>query len=141
MTNAAKQQGGTLDGARAALERWRRAHGGRGRPIPPALWSDAARVARAHGVEATARALRVNPTKLARLVGMAPRGAGITNVAAEAATFVELDGLRLGGGRREAGAVIELVGRDGERMRIEVMGEVRGVDVGALARAFWSRAS
>lgn len=135
MTNAAKQQGRSLDGARAALERWRRTHGGRGRPIPPALWSEAAMVARAHGVEATARALRVNPTKLARLVGTAPRAAD-----AEAATFVALDGLRLEG-RREAGAVIELVGCAGERMRIEVTGEVRGVDVAALARAFWSRAS
>jgi hypothetical protein len=138
MTNTARQQGRSLDGTRAALERWRRAHGGRGRPIPPALWSEAATVARTHGVEATARALRVNATKLAGLVGTP--GAASAGAAAETATFVALDGLRLEG-RREAGAVIELVSCDGERMRIEVTGEVRGVDLVALARAFWSRAS
>lgn len=130
----------SLEGTQAALERWRRAEGGRGRPIPPALWSEAAMAARAHGVGPTARALRVNPAKLARLAGIAPRGQDAEGSAAEAGTFVALDGLRLLG-QREGGTVIELVGRDGERMRIEVMGEVLGVDVAGLARGFWSRTS
>ncbi len=39
-----------LETTREALAKWRRMHGGRGRPIPTAFWSDAAEVARAHGV-------------------------------------------------------------------------------------------
>lgn len=57
MANATKR-GGSLEETREALERWRRAHGGRGKPIPAAFWTDAASVARVHGVGATARALR-----------------------------------------------------------------------------------
>ena len=44
------KQGKDLEAAREALASWRRSHGGRGRPIPPALWSDAADVARVMGV-------------------------------------------------------------------------------------------
>ena|SRR5271167_4171344 len=62
-----KNRGKDLDTAREALGSWRRLHGGRGRPIPEGLWSDAAEVARANGVAETARALRLNPRKLAKL--------------------------------------------------------------------------
>ena len=40
-----KNQRKDLDTAREALASWRRSHDGRGRPIPAALWSDAADVA------------------------------------------------------------------------------------------------
>ena len=62
-----RNRGSDLDTTREALASWRRLHGGRGRPIPAALWSDAADVARANGVAETARALRLDPRKLAKL--------------------------------------------------------------------------
>ena len=44
--------------------------------------------------------------------------------------------------RRERKAVLELVGREGDRVRVEIVGEAGGeVDLVALARAFWSRSA
>jgi hypothetical protein len=131
------KQAKDLEAVREALTSWRRRHGGRGRPIPSSLWSEAAAVARASGVAETARALRLDATRLAKLVGggaeIAPRSIE------EPTTFVELGGLPLGDPRRVA--VVELVGREGDRVRVEVAGDAGGaVDLVALARAFWSRA-
>jgi hypothetical protein len=129
-----------LDTMREALASWRRSHGGRGRPIPAALWSDAAEVARANGVAETARALRLNPRKLAKLAeGGAESG---PRSVVEAAGFVELSGLGLGEPRGPRAVVLELVGREGDRVRVEVIGGAgSAVDLVALARAFWSRSS
>jgi hypothetical protein len=122
-----------LDTTREALASWRRLHGGRGRPIPAALWSDAADVARANGVAETARALRLNPTKLAKLAEGAPRSV------VEPVGFVELGSL---GFREPRTVALELVGREGDRVRVEVVGGAgSAVELVALARAFWSRSS
>jgi hypothetical protein len=126
-----------LEAVREALTDWRRRHGGRGRPIPESLWSEAAEVARVSGVAATARALRVDATRLARRV--VGEGESAPRRMEESATFVEVGGLELGGPRRLA--VVELVGREGDRVRVEVVdGAGSAVDLVALARAFWSRA-
>lgn len=132
-----KNRSKDLEATREALASWRRMHGGRGRPIPAALWSDAADVARAHGVTETARALRLDPRKLAKL---AEDSAAQSVV--EAAGFVELGGLGLGERREPPKAVLELVGREGDRVRVEIVGDAGGV-VGlvALARAFWGRSA
>jgi hypothetical protein len=134
-----KNRGKDLDTTREALARWRRLHGGRGRPIPATFWSDAADVARANGVAETARALRLDPRRLAKLVEgpaeSAPRSA------IEPAGFVELGGLDWGAPREARKAVIELVGREGGRMRVEMVGDACVVDLVALARAFWSRST
>jgi hypothetical protein len=126
-----------LEAVREALTDWRRRHGGRGRPIPEWLWSEAADVARVSGVAETARALRLDAARLAKLVGgraeMAPRRTE------EPATFVEVSGLDLGDRRRVA--MVEFVGREGDRVRVEVVGGAgNAVDLVALARAFWGRA-
>ena len=129
------KRGKDLEAAREALASWRRTHGGRGRPIPPALWSTAADVARGAGVPEVARALRLDAGKLARLVeggGEAPRS-GV-----EPADFVELGCLELGTPRAPRRTVLELVGHEGDRVRVEV-GDDGGVDFVAIARAFWSR--
>jgi hypothetical protein len=130
-----------LDTTREALASWRRSHGGRGRPIPAALWSDAAEVARANGVAETARALRLNPSKLAKLseggTESAPRRSMV-----EPAGFVELGSLGLGGPREPRTVVLDLVGREGDRVRVEVVGGPGSVvELVVLARAFWSRSS
>lgn len=44
------KRGEDLEAVREALAGWRRTQGGRGRPIPPALWSKAADVARTGSV-------------------------------------------------------------------------------------------
>jgi hypothetical protein len=129
-----------LDTTREALASWRRSHGGRGRPIPAALWSDAADVARANGVAETARALRLNPRKLAKLAE--GRAESVPRSAVEPAAFVELGSLVLGEPRERRPVVLELVGREGDRVRVEVVGGAgTAVELVALARAFWSRST
>jgi hypothetical protein len=130
------KQGKDLEAAREALASWRRMHGGRGRPIPPALWSKAADVARGVGVPEVARALRINARKLARLVEGGAESAPRREV--EPADFVTLDCLGLGVPREPRRTVLELVGHEGDRVRVEV-GEGGGVDLVAIARAFWGR--
>ena len=135
-----KNWGKDLDTTRAALASWRRLHGGRGRPIPEALWSDAADVARANGVAETARALRLNPRKLAKLAEGGAESAPRSVV--ERSGFVELGSFGLGAWREPRAVVLELVGREGDRVRVEVVGgEGSAVALVALARAFWSRSS
>lgn len=130
------KRGKDLEAARDALAGWRRTHGGRGRPIPPALWSKVADVARGVGVPEVARALRLDARKLARLVedgaGSAPRSE------VEPADFVDLGCVELGARREPRRTVLELVGHEGDRVRVEV-GDAGGVDLVAIARAFWGR--
>lgn len=134
------KRAGSLDETRAALERWRRTHGGRGKPIPAALWTAAACVARAEGVIATAHALRINPAKLARLVATTAAPARPTSSARACAApgFVALEGLRVPP-NREASVVLELRSASGDSMRVEVTGDAHGLELAALARAFWDR--
>ena len=130
------KRGKDLDAARAALTSWRQTHGGRGRPIPPALWSSAADVARVVGVPEVARALRLDARKLARLVEVGV--ASVPRSEVGPADFVALGCLELGAPRAVQRTVLELVGREGDRVRVEVA-DGGGVDLVAVARAFWSR--
>jgi len=120
--------------ARQEVERWRRKHGGRGSRIPEELWSEAAKVARAQGVYATARALRLNYERLKDRVGVAKAGGALAGHAQ--AAFVELPVGSLGGGR----TIVEFIGRGGEQMRIHLASASSAGLVG-LAEAFWSRRS
>lgn len=130
-----RNQGRDLGATREALASWRRLHGGRGRPIPAEYWSRAADVALANGVAETARALGVDARKLAKLVEARAKSAAPAFMGP--AQFVELGGLTLGEPPR---AVLELVGREGDRVRVEVVGAA-GAAAGfvTLARAFWDR--
>lgn len=107
------------------LARWRGRHGGRGRRIPERLWAEAVEVARREGVEATARALRLDQQRLKDRVG----GGG-----GSSAAFVEVSVAPVGG---SGPLLVELVGRGGEQMRIHLAGPSSAALV-ELARAFWS---
>jgi hypothetical protein len=121
-----------LDRARRSIERWRSAYGGPGRPIPTELWEKAAAVARIEGVDATARALRLDRARLASR--LEPCAESLHDDAG-AGGFVEVDAR----GVCAAGqTVVRLVGRDGERLEI-TLSAASAVDIAALARAFWGR--
>lgn len=114
------------------VERWRRAGGGRGSRIPEKLWSEAVAVSRTAGLYATARALRFNYENLKRRARRAAR-----QPKKHETEFVAVRLPEVGTGLK---AVIALVGRDGEQVRIEVSGG-SAMDMVALAQAFWSRRS
>jgi hypothetical protein len=115
-----------------ALEGWRRAHGGRGVRIPEEVWERAVEVARGEGLSRTARALGVDAERLRARMGVTA-GRDEDRDGRARAAFVEVGVGGLGGTR----TVVELVGRKGEQMRIDVVGP-GAVDVVGLARAFWS---
>jgi hypothetical protein len=127
------EAGRGLGKVRQTLVRWRSAHGGRGRPIPAALWEEAVAVARIEGVEVTARALRLDRARLASRVEQCAQAAGSDG--SSGVPFVELDA----SGVCAAGqTVVRLVGRDGECLEV-ALSAAGVVDVTGLARAFWSR--
>ena len=136
MRRASQQQlSRQLVTVRQHVEHWRKRHGGKGSRIPVDLWEEAVAVARVEGLYATAQALRFNYERLKEWVARAEgkeRGNGNGRSA-----FVELEmGQLCDGGR----TVIELVGRHGDRMRVDVTG-ASAVDVVGLTQSFWSRQS
>lgn len=112
------------------VEGWRRDGGGRGSRIPAEIWNEAVVVSRTAGLYATARALRFNYENLKKRAAKRtprPRKQGTE--------FVALQMPQVSNGLK---VVIDLVGRDGEQMRIDLAGPM---DVVALAHAFWGRRS
>jgi hypothetical protein len=111
----------TLDGVRREFEHWRRTRPPRS-PIPEPLWALAVERARAAGVHATARRLRLNYYALKQRVESAP-------------TFVELAPTDRPTGSAEC--LIELADRRGATLRISLKG-TEPPDLVALSRALWS---
>jgi hypothetical protein len=126
------------------FERWRSAHTGRW-PIPKRLWTAAVALAAEHGVFQTAKALRLDYSKLKQLLESSgavkrlgeTKSAGLKSrrIQSEAApAFMELLA-----SPTAAPAVsecqIELEGRRG-KMRIHWKGTA-APDLGGLGRAFW----
>lgn len=120
---------------RDRLARWRAEHGGPGIRVPEAMWAEVVEVARVKGVEATARALRLDRSRLAARMTAAGVVAGGEARADVEGGFVEIDAGRLGLSPR---TVIRLEGRDGERLEVE-LGAGAAIDLAALAEAFWGR--
>jgi hypothetical protein len=114
---------------RQCVERWRGKDGGRGSRIPEDLWNEAASAARVHGVHTTARTLRLNYYRLKARVS-ATEGEGRSSKSV-ASAFVEMRMEPVGG----AGALIELVSRRGDQMRLHLNG-ARTTDLVGLAQAF-----
>ena len=126
-----------LSTLRERVEQWRTCRTKRTR-IPEELWTAAVTVARVEGLYATSRATRFNYYSLKDRLALTetePRQGRCETI--ETATFVEIEGGQLGGGGK---TVVELVGRRGGRMRIDVSGP-SPVDVVGLAQAFWSHES
>lgn len=121
--------------ARDRLARWRAQHGGPGIPVPEALWAEAVEAARVEGVEATARALRLDRSRLAARMTTAGVAVDVKAGGEVGGGFVELDAGRLGLSPR---TVVRLEGRDGERLEVE-LGAGAAIDLSALAEAFWRR--
>ena len=114
------------------VDAWRGRGGGRGSRIPEGLWREAVGVVRSAGLYATARALRFKYEGLKKRSGReaaAPKRQGTA--------FVALQMPQINGGAK---AVVDLVGRDGEQMRIDVS-NASAMDVVSLAEAFWRRRS
>jgi len=124
-----------LSTALRRVEQWRALQGGSGRGsrIPEKLWNAAVKVARVEGLYATARTLRFDYERLKERVKRAP-GAKGQEVSDGKAAFVELGMDTLSGGGK---AVVELMSRHGDRMRIEITGA--SIDVASLTQTFWSR--
>jgi hypothetical protein len=113
------------------LTQWRAQHGGRGIAVPKELWAEVVKVARVEGADTTARALRLDRSRLeARMA--ADRGAEVDEASGG---FVELDAGRLGLSPR---TVVRFHGRDGERLEVELAAGA-AIDLAALADAFWRR--
>jgi len=124
-----------VDGVRQRIEEWRNTREKRTR-MPEELWGAAASLARAHGLWAVSRALRVNYECLKRRcgqVGARRRGDGRV---ARRANFVELAATQVSGPTEPTGPVLELSRVDGAKLTIRLAG-CDALDVSALAGAFW----
>jgi hypothetical protein len=117
-----------MEQARQELEAWRSTHRPRGH-IPDGLWKRAAELASQHGLYLTSRTLRVDYTRLKKLV----RPTRPERKSAAMPRFIELTAPTVAG---IAECVVELEGA-GRRMRIQM----KGIDVAelvGLSRMVWS---
>jgi len=108
--------------------RWRKGHKAR-LPIPEALWAEAAKAAREHGVFRASKALHLEYGKLKRMAAASPAPLRPT---VAPATFLELMPPQAIG---LAECLIELEGPRG-KMRIECKGAT-AADLAELSRVFW----
>ena len=123
------------------LRRWRSAHARRA-PFPDALWAAAGELAREHGINRTAKALRLEYGKLKeraealgatkKVVRKVPPAIPRQARSTVPPTFMELLTPRVGSA---TSAVVELEGPRG-RMKIEFKGVVPA-ELVALSRALW----
>jgi hypothetical protein len=115
-----------LSRAQRKIEQWRRQQRPRAR-IPEELWREAAELAGVHGINRTARALRLDYYSLKK------RAAAAARPDEHAPQFVEILPGGLPASRPEC--TIEVEDASGAKMRIHLQGGDLP-DVAALARAF-----
>jgi hypothetical protein len=118
-----------LEKTRRRIARWRETCPYRGAAMPAALWASAVALARRHGLYTTARRLRVDYGTLKKRLD----ATGARRLLAPA--FIELLAARPSG---LGPCVIDLEGRRGRRLRIEVTG-VTVTDLVTLAQVAWGR--
>lgn len=112
--------------------------------MPPALWSEAASMARELGVYRVARALKLNFDTLKRHAGAAStlrgrrRSVARTVLAPRSVDFVEVKGLaEVSRARVSPETIVEVVASDGTRLSIR--GACASADMAALIHAFRGR--
>lgn len=121
--------GGELAEVKRGFDQWRRS-GQRGRGIPEALWRMAVKVAVRQGVQATARRLGLNSTRLqAQVRRFAP-----TQAAEDQSGFVEL---RWPGGAPLPECLLEAEDHSGRKLRIHLKGAATA-QAAALGRMLWT---
>ena len=112
---------------RERFEDWRQSR--QQRRIPEALWGEAVRLARAHGVHCTAKTLRLNVRTLRERTRSSDPSGAAAGVSASPAAFVELQPV--------TGVSVYVIEIEAARarMRVEVRGGA-GLDVESLTRSF-----
>lgn len=129
MTATSSSTSRGLEKTRRRIARWRERRPYRGAAMPAALWAAALALARHHGLYTTARTLHVDYGSLKKRLDAAGAGRG------PSPAFIELPAARPSG---LGPCVIDLEGRRGGRMRIEVTG-VTVADLVTLTREAWGR--
>lgn len=114
------------------FKRWRSTRR-RGTPIPEALWASAVGLARAQGLNRTARALRLDYYDLKKRLECA---AGAACARHAQPTFVELMAPRAAGACE---CILELENARGAKMRIALKGS-DSADLAQLSSVFWNLA-
>jgi hypothetical protein len=114
---------------RRRLDAWRNSRLKLG-PIPAPLWKEAAALARAHGINAIAKALRLDYYSLKRQMEIVSGSPAVKPVASPA--FVEV--AVVPPSLPPAECAVELERSDGARMRIRTS---RPEDLVVLAESFW----
>jgi hypothetical protein len=117
---------------REQLNQWRQDHSGRGR-IPEVLWTEAARLAREHGLHKTARLLGLDYYCLKKRLQAEP--APVMDSPASSA-FVELQPAYPSAAFE---CVLELQNAQGTQLKLHLRGS-SAPDLTALSSVFWSSA-
>ena len=120
-----------LERTRQRFERWRETRKVRSR-IPESLWTSAVKMARAYGINRTARVLRVDYYSLKERVESETSSSGVPKKNTSS-TFVELAAPAI---TSTCECLLELEDVAGAKMRIHLKG-VEVPDLAALSRGFW----
>ena len=130
-------QPGEVEGVRTRIEHWRRTRVKR-TAMPEELWSEAASLARVHGIYRISRALGVSYESLRRRVEQGTmRGSGSGR---RQGGFVELSTTELVQASPAAGTVVELSRADGTKLMVQLP-DGEGLDVLGLAKVLCGRRS
>ena len=119
---------------RRELGRWRESHT-RGSRISEALWASAAELARKHGLNRIARALRLDYYSLKKRLERAPSPAQARRE--RPASFVEI---ALPGAGKSPECIVELEHPSGMKMRVALKGTPDVAEFEAVASALWRAA-
>ena len=120
-----------LERTRQRFDHWRETRKVRSR-IPESLWTSAVKMARAYGINRTARALRVDYYSLKERVESEASSSGVCK-RNTSSTFVELAAPAIAS---TCECLLELEDVAGAKMRIHLKG-VEVPDLAALSRSFW----
>jgi hypothetical protein len=120
-----------LERTRQRFDRWRETRKVRSR-IPESLWASAVKMARAYGINRTARALRVDYYSLKERVESEVSSSGVPKKNTSS-TFVELAVPAIAS---TCECLLELEDVAGAKMRVHLKG-VEVPDLAALSRSFW----